>query len=72
MSCNEVVDLLGKPSGTNPGAEMLETGPNGRVIVSAAKRSELEQTTYCMWKRPEGICLLVIVSGKLERIYQKP
>lgn len=72
MPYDDIVRLLGKPSGMNPGAEMLEAGPRGKVVASEETRSRLARTQYCMWKRPEGRYLLVIESDRLVRIYEKP
>jgi hypothetical protein len=72
MTYDEVVRLLGEPSGVNPGTEMLETGPRGVVVASEKTRAQLSSTKYCMWKRPEGRYLLIIEDGKLVKIYEKP
>ena len=72
MTYEEVVRLLGEPSGVNPGTEMLETGPGGTVVASEGMRSRLSHTKYCMWNRPEGRYLLTIEDGKLSDIYEKP
>lgn len=72
MTYDEVVRLLGEPSGVNPGTEMLETGPGGVVVASEKTRAQLSRTKYCMWKRPEGRYLLTIEDGKLVSIYEKP
>lgn len=72
MSFSKIVRLLGKPSGVNPGTEMLEAGPHGEVVASEETRAQLARTEYCMWKRPEGTYLLVIEDGKLASIYRKP
>ena len=70
MPFKEIVNLLGKPSGINPGTEMIE-GP-GSVVASARTVSQLARTKYCMWKCPEGIYLLVIENDKLARIHSRP
>lgn len=72
MTYDEVVKLLGEPSGVNPGTEMFETGPGGIVVASEETRGQLSRTKYCMWKRPEGRYLLTIEDGKLANIYKKP
>ena len=72
MTYEEVVKLLGEPSGANPGTEMLETGPGGMVGASEQTRAQLSRTKYCMWKRPEDRYLLTIENGKLVSIYEKP
>jgi len=72
MSYDEIVRLLGEPSGVNPGTEMLETGPGGMVVASEETRARLSRTKYCKWERPEGRYLLTIEDGKLASIYEKP
>lgn len=72
MPIQEIISLLGTPSGVNPGEEMLQTGSGSSVVVSDGLRSELMKTMYYLWKRPEGIYALVIVNDKLPRIYMKP
>lgn len=72
MSFDEIVLLLGKPSGINPGTEMLKVGPSSIVVASEETRAQLARTQYCMWKRPEGEYLLTIEDGKLANIYAKP
>jgi len=72
MPINEIIQLLGEPSGVNPGTEMLEDGPHGKVVASDEMRSELSKTMYYLWKRPEGVYALVIVNNKLARIHMKP
>ncbi len=72
MPFDEIIRLLGKPSGVNPGTEMLESGPGGKIIASKETRARLAHTQYCMWKRPEGVYLLVIEDGKLARVHTKP
>ncbi len=72
MPFSEIVQLLGEPNGINPGDEMLESGPSHTVVASEETRAQLARTRYCMWKRPEGMYLLVIEDEKLARIYRKP
>ena len=72
MPLAEIVQLLGEPSGINPGMEIIESGPHGKVIASDETRARLARTQYCMWKRLEGRYLLVIENDKLARIYEKP
>jgi len=72
MPYDEIVKLLGNPSGINPGAEMLESGPDSTIVASKEVRDRLACTQYCSWKRPEGFYLLVIEYGKLARIHSKP
>jgi hypothetical protein len=71
MPFDEIVRLLGEPTGINPGTEMIESGPRHIIAVPDKTRILLENTKYCMWKRPEGIYLLVIEYEKLARINQK-
>jgi hypothetical protein len=72
MPFDEIVRLLGEPTGINPGPEMIESGPQHIIAVPDKTRILLENTKYCMWKRSEGIYLLVIEYEKLARINQKP
>jgi hypothetical protein len=72
MPFSEVVQLLGEPSGVNPGTEMLEAGPHHQVVASEETHEQLARTSYYMWKRPEGMYLLVIEDGKLARIQGRP
>jgi len=70
MPFNDIVNLLGEPSGINPGTEMIE-GPQ-TVVASNNFVSRLERTKYCMWKRSEGVYLLVIEDDKIARITSTP
>jgi DNA-directed RNA polymerase subunit M/transcription elongation factor TFIIS len=72
MPFSEIVQLLGEPSGINPGNEMLESGPNHTVVASEETRAQMARTRYCMWERPEGIYLLVTEDDRLARILKKP
>jgi transcription elongation factor Elf1 len=72
MPFSEIVQLLGEPSGINPGSEMLESSQSHTVVASEETRAQLARTRYCMWKRPEGKYLLVLEDEMLARIYQKP
>ena len=72
MPIQEIITLLGKPNGVNPGTEMLEAGPSSTVVASDEMRSELSKTMYYLWKRPEGMYALVIVNNKLARIHMQP
>lgn len=72
MPFSEVVQLLGESRGVNPGTEMLEVGPGNHVVASEEAREQLTRTKYCIWKRPEGMYLLVFEDGKLARIQGRP
>ncbi len=72
MSMHELVELLGQPAGTNPGDEMLSGSNVTGVGNLAGLRSELARTDYCMWRRPEGDYMLVLVNGCLDRITSAP
>jgi hypothetical protein len=72
MSIHELIELLGQPVGTNPGDEMLSgSNVNGFGDIVGLRR-ELARTDYCMWRRPEGEYLLVLVNGCLDRITSAP
>jgi hypothetical protein len=79
MPMEEVVRLLGKPDGTNPGSELL--GGKGKIISVGGDlgelRKQLSKTLYCVWRRPEGMYMLVFFDGRLAEIssasgYVKP
>jgi hypothetical protein len=72
MRIQEIVSLLGSPTGINPGTEMLECSSGSKTVVSDKMRSELSKTMHYLWKRPEGMYALVIVDGKLARVFMKP
>jgi hypothetical protein len=72
MRIQEIVSLLGSPTGINPGTEMLEGSSCSKTVVSDKMRSELSKTMYYLWKRPEGMYALVIVDDKLAKVYVKP
>jgi hypothetical protein len=73
MSMEELVRLLGEPSGTNPGSTILE----GADVVSfggdlTEAREQLRKTLYCVWRRPEGMYMLVLFDGRLSKIHSAP
>lgn len=77
MTFNDVCAVLGPPTATNPGSEIL--GGSGKVVgVTTAPeaisdmRSKLYFTTYCLWRRPEGIYSLVIEYDKVARGSRTP
>jgi len=65
MHFDDIVTLLGEPTGVNPGTDQKLKG-------SQVTPEMLSGTMYCMWELPEGRYLLVIEHGRLARIHEKP
>ncbi len=70
MTMKELVDILGNPSGTNPGSEML--GPNVIFGGSQHELESLKRTLYAVWHRPEGVYMLVLLDNRLKEIHSAP
>src|ERR1039458_1786656 len=66
MNYDEVVSILGQPTATNSGAEIL--GVKARIVASNQTRSQLSNTKYCVWRRPEGEYRLIFSFGCLARM----
>ena len=65
MHFDDIVALLGEPTGVNPGTDQKLKG-------SQVTPEMLSGTMYCMWELPEGRYLLVVEHGRLARIHEKP
>ena len=69
MPLGKIVELLGPPSGSMGGADVVNKIRNmGASISPLAMRGK----TFMEWDRPEGLYKLVIEDGILARIYSAP
>lgn len=63
MSIDEIIQLLGEPTNSNEGSNILKG--RGTIIASKSTISRLNRTLYCFWDRPEAEYYLKLVDGKL-------
>jgi hypothetical protein len=72
MTMQELVQLLGQPSNTNPGNEILGGQVTGISTSPGDMRDQLSRTLFAAWNRPEGIYMLTLVDDRLDHIYRAP
>lgn len=70
MDFDAVVKILGQPTSTTKGAELI--GGEGTAIASSEAQSRLFHTEFCQWSRPEGRYELTFEFGRLARAYRAP
>lgn len=70
MSLKEVIRLLGEPSQSMSGADVLKM--YGQVSGSSRAISSVCQSGYFFWSRPEGEYQLVVKDGKVVEVYGSP
>jgi hypothetical protein len=74
MPFQKIVEILGPPSGSIGGSDVIgKTLAAGATISSSATAMNMmTQKTFVEWVRPEGRYKLVIENGKLSRIFSTP
>ncbi len=72
MSLNEIINVLGPPTGSMGGSDVLNQAGNEGSNFSASIENMIGAKTFMNWDRPEGTYRLVIENGRLSQIYSAP
>ena len=70
MSFDQVVQVLGQPTGRLSGAELLSRF--GSVTGSASRIASIKQDEFCLWHTQNGNYELIFKGGKLFEIRSAP
>jgi len=72
MSLSEIIDILGPPTASMGGGQVVDITENIGDSISSSLRNMMSGKMFMEWDRPEGIYKLVIENNRLANIFTAP
>lgn len=72
MSYEEIVNILGQPTASMGGNEVVNATQNARAEIPGSLVNMMGNKTFMEWDTPNGMYKLVIENNKLANIFMIP